>query len=180
MLESREHGRRRGRVGGVAARAGGCSGNSDWLWLVRERREESECRGLEAPKARAGQRSGWVVVLLRRVCAVCLTCPSHAVCGRRRPCPLPCTPPVAAAIRHPANYTTRVDDAIAISYTKISPPSYTGKLIEMLPVEDIEKYVENINTEKQEEAASRKRTPGTGTAAILTRPAPTEGSGSGA
>jgi hypothetical protein len=105
---------------------GGCSGNSDWLWLVRERREESECRGLEAPKARAGQRSGWVVVLLRRVCAVCLTCPSHAVCGRRRPCPLPCTPPVAAAIRHPANYTTRVDDAIAISYTKISPPSYTG------------------------------------------------------
>jgi 20S proteasome subunit alpha 4 len=57
-----------------------------------------------------------------------------------------------------------------------------GKLIEMLPVEEIEKYVENINTEKQEEAASRRpgRTPGTGTAAILTRPAPTEGSGSGA
>lgn len=55
-----------------------------------------------------------------------------------------------------------------------------GKLIEMLPVEDIEKYVENINTEKQEEAANRKRTPGTGTAAILTRPTPTEGSGSGA
>lgn len=57
-----------------------------------------------------------------------------------------------------------------------------GKPIEMLPVEDIEKYVENINTEKQEEAATRKngRTPGTGTAAILTRPAPTEGSGSGA
>jgi 20S proteasome subunit alpha 4 len=49
-------------------------------------------------------------------------------------------------------------------------------------VEEIEKYVENINTEKQEEAASRRpgRTPGTGTAAILTRPAPTEGSGSGA
>jgi 20S proteasome subunit alpha 4 len=57
-----------------------------------------------------------------------------------------------------------------------------GKLIEMLPVEEIEKYVENINTEKQEEAANRRpgRTPGTGTAAILTRPAPTEGSGSGA
>ncbi len=49
-----------------------------------------------------------------------------------------------------------------------------GKPIEMLPVEDIEKYVESINTEKQEEAATRRtggRTPGTGTAAILTRPA---------
>ncbi|KAF2091081.1 N-terminal nucleophile aminohydrolase [Saccharata proteae CBS 121410] len=55
-----------------------------------------------------------------------------------------------------------------------------GKLIEMLPVEDIEKYVESINTEKQEEAATRRtgRTPGTGTAAILTRPAgETPGSG---
>jgi len=48
-----------------------------------------------------------------------------------------------------------------------------GKPLEMLPVEDIEKYVESINTEKQEEAATRRpgRTPGTGTAAILTRPA---------
>ncbi|KAH7413730.1 nucleophile aminohydrolase [Phaeosphaeria sp. MPI-PUGE-AT-0046c] len=57
-----------------------------------------------------------------------------------------------------------------------------GKPLEMLPVEDIEKYVENINTEKQEEAASRRpgRTPGTGQAAILTRPAGGEGSGSGA
>ncbi|KAK5007580.1 Proteasome subunit alpha type-4 [Cryomyces antarcticus] len=47
---------------------------------------------------------------------------------------------------------------------------------EMLPVEDIEKYVESINTEKQEEAATRRggrpagTTPGTGTADILTRP----------
>ena len=55
-----------------------------------------------------------------------------------------------------------------------------GKSIEMLPVEDIEKYVENINTEKQEEAASRRpgRTPGTGTAAILTRQTPEGGAGS--
>lgn len=46
-----------------------------------------------------------------------------------------------------------------------------GKQLEMLPVEDIEKYVESINTEKQEEAATKRagRTPGTGTAAILTR-----------
>ncbi|KAK7544927.1 nucleophile aminohydrolase [Phyllosticta citribraziliensis] len=52
-----------------------------------------------------------------------------------------------------------------------------GKALELLPVEDIEKYVESINTEKQEEAATRRggRTPGTGTAAILTR-APGEGS----
>ncbi|RYP78635.1 hypothetical protein DL770_006862 [Monosporascus sp. CRB-9-2] len=46
-----------------------------------------------------------------------------------------------------------------------------GKTIEMLPVEDIEGYVKNIEQEKQEEAAKKKtgRTPGTGTAAILTR-----------
>ena len=46
-----------------------------------------------------------------------------------------------------------------------------GKMIEMLPVENIESYVKNIETEKQEEAAKKKtgRTPGTGTAAILTR-----------
>lgn len=46
-----------------------------------------------------------------------------------------------------------------------------GKTIEMLPVEDIEGYVKSIETEKQEEAAKKKsgRTPGTGTAAILTR-----------
>jgi 20S proteasome subunit alpha 4 len=56
-----------------------------------------------------------------------------------------------------------------------------GKPIEMLPVEDIEKYVENINTEKQEEAANRRpgRQPGTGQAAILTRQTPAEGSGAG-
>lgn len=46
-----------------------------------------------------------------------------------------------------------------------------GKLIEMLPVEDIEGYVRNIEQEKVEEAAKKKtgRTPGTGNAAILTR-----------
>lgn len=46
-----------------------------------------------------------------------------------------------------------------------------GKPMEMLPVEDIESYVKNIEQEKQEEAAKKKtgRTPGTGTAAILTR-----------
>ena len=47
-----------------------------------------------------------------------------------------------------------------------------GKTLEMLPVDDIESYVKSIETEKQEEAAKKKtgRTPGTGTAAILTRP----------
>jgi 20S proteasome subunit alpha 4 len=46
-----------------------------------------------------------------------------------------------------------------------------GKTVEMLPVEDIESYVKNIEQEKQEEAAKKKtgRTPGTGTAAILTK-----------
>ena len=46
-----------------------------------------------------------------------------------------------------------------------------GATIEMLPVEDIESYVKNIEQEKQEEAAKKKtgRTPGTGSAAILTR-----------
>ncbi|KAI0480810.1 proteasome component pre6 [Xylariaceae sp. FL0804] len=46
-----------------------------------------------------------------------------------------------------------------------------GKTIEMLPVDDIEGYVKNIEQEKQEEAAKKKtgRTPGTGSAAILTR-----------
>lgn len=51
-----------------------------------------------------------------------------------------------------------------------------GKAIEMLPVEDIEKYVESINTEKQEEAATRRpgggaRAGGAGAASIPTRPA---------
>lgn len=46
-----------------------------------------------------------------------------------------------------------------------------GKLIEMLPEGDIEGYVKNIEEEKQEEAAKKKtgRTPGQGSAAILTR-----------
>ena len=47
-----------------------------------------------------------------------------------------------------------------------------GKVMEMLSTDDIESYVKRIETEKQEEAAKKKtgRTPGTGTAAILTRP----------
>ena len=46
-----------------------------------------------------------------------------------------------------------------------------GKTVEMLPVEEIEGYVKNIEQEKQEEAAKKKtgRTPGQGSAAILTR-----------
>lgn len=46
-----------------------------------------------------------------------------------------------------------------------------GKSVEMLPVEDIEAYVKSIEAEKQEEAAKKKtgRTPGTGSAAILTK-----------
>ena len=48
-----------------------------------------------------------------------------------------------------------------------------GKTVEMLPVEDIENYVKSIEAEKAEEAAKKKtsRAPGSGTAAILTRPA---------
>jgi 20S proteasome subunit alpha 4 len=46
-----------------------------------------------------------------------------------------------------------------------------GKALEMLPVEDIEKYVENINTEKQEEAANRRPGRGTGSTTIPTRTA---------
>lgn len=44
--------------------------------------------------------------------------------------------------------------------------------IETLPVEEIERFVKEIEQEKQEEAAKKKtgRPPGTGTAAILTRP----------
>jgi 20S proteasome subunit alpha 4 len=47
-----------------------------------------------------------------------------------------------------------------------------GKTIEMLPVEDIEAYVKSIEAEKVEEAAKKKtgRTPGTGSASILTKP----------
>ncbi|OXV10480.1 hypothetical protein Egran_01752 [Elaphomyces granulatus] len=46
-----------------------------------------------------------------------------------------------------------------------------GKPMEMLPTEQIESYVKSIEAEKQEEAAKKKtgRTPGSGTAAILTR-----------
>lgn len=46
-----------------------------------------------------------------------------------------------------------------------------GKPLEMLPVEDIEKYVESINTEKQEEQQSRRsgRAGGSGGAALPTR-----------
>lgn len=58
--------------------------------------------------------------------------------------------------------------------------SAPGKPLEMLPVENIEKYVENINTEKQEEAANRRPGRPAGTGALPTRPTPAEGSGSGA
>lgn len=46
-----------------------------------------------------------------------------------------------------------------------------GAAIELLPTEDIERYVKEIEQEKQEEAAKKKtgRTPGQGSAAILTR-----------
>lgn len=46
-----------------------------------------------------------------------------------------------------------------------------GKTIEMLPDDQIETYVKNIETAKQEEAAKKKTgRGGTTTAAILTRP----------
>lgn len=55
-----------------------------------------------------------------------------------------------------------------------------GKTVEMLPTEEIESYVKSIEAEKQEEAAKKKtgRTPGTGTAAILTTRAGASGEGS--
>ena len=56
-----------------------------------------------------------------------------------------------------------------------------GKSLEILPTEDIEKYVESINAEKQEEDAKRRPgagrggTSGTGTSAIPTRSAGGDG-----
>ena len=46
-----------------------------------------------------------------------------------------------------------------------------NSIMETLPTEEIEGYVKEIEQEKQEEAAKKKtgRTPGTGSAAILTR-----------
>lgn len=46
-----------------------------------------------------------------------------------------------------------------------------GATIENLPTEEIERYVKEIEQEKQEEAAKKKsgRTPGTGSATIQTR-----------
>lgn len=46
-----------------------------------------------------------------------------------------------------------------------------GKTIEMLPVEDIENYVKNIEQEKQEEAAKKKggRSTGAGSSSMPTR-----------
>lgn len=46
-----------------------------------------------------------------------------------------------------------------------------GKTIEMLPVEDIESHVKNIEQEKQEEAAKKKtgRTAGSGSTSLPTR-----------
>lgn len=47
-----------------------------------------------------------------------------------------------------------------------------GKTIEMLPVEDIENYVKNIEQEKQEEAAKKKggRSTGAGSSSVPSRP----------
>jgi len=49
-----------------------------------------------------------------------------------------------------------------------------GKLVEMLPVEDIENYVKSIEQEKQEEAAKKKggRSTGAGGAALPSRGQP--------
>jgi 20S proteasome subunit alpha 4 len=44
-----------------------------------------------------------------------------------------------------------------------------GKRLEMLPVEDIERYVESINTEKQEEQQSRRGRAGGASASLPTR-----------
>lgn len=46
-----------------------------------------------------------------------------------------------------------------------------GATIQMLPTEEIEDYVKEIEQEKQEEAAKKKtgRTPGTGSTTIQTR-----------
>jgi 20S proteasome subunit alpha 4 len=46
-----------------------------------------------------------------------------------------------------------------------------GASMELLPTDEIESFVKEIEQEKQEEAAKKKtgRTPGTGSAAILTR-----------
>jgi 20S proteasome subunit alpha 4 len=47
-----------------------------------------------------------------------------------------------------------------------------GKQLEMLPVEEVERYVEGINTEKQEEADKKKGGRGAGAATTIpTRPA---------
>ena len=50
-----------------------------------------------------------------------------------------------------------------------------GKKLEMLPVEDVEKYVESINNEKQDEANKKKGQRGAGTATMPSRPATGEG-----
>lgn len=54
-----------------------------------------------------------------------------------------------------------------------------GKHLEMLSVEEVEKFVESINAEKQEEAATRRpgRAGGAGTTSIPSRPAGEEGPG---
>ena len=54
-----------------------------------------------------------------------------------------------------------------------------GKKLEMLPVEDVEKYVESINNEKQDEANKKKGQRGGGSGAggtsMPSRPAAGEG-----
>jgi len=54
-----------------------------------------------------------------------------------------------------------------------------GKKLEMLPVEDIEKYVESINAEKQEEADKKKNGRGGGAAGSTTTSMPTRPAGEG-
>jgi len=52
-----------------------------------------------------------------------------------------------------------------------------GKIIEMLPSDQIETYVKTIEAEKQEEQAKKKpgRATGSGTASLPTRPVESEG-----
>ena len=52
-----------------------------------------------------------------------------------------------------------------------------GKKLEMLPLEDVEKYVESINNEKQEEADRKKGGRGGGGAGMTTMPSRPAGDG---
>lgn len=52
-----------------------------------------------------------------------------------------------------------------------------GKRLEMLPVEQVEKYVESINAEKQEEADKKKGGRGAGSSTTTTMPTRPAGEG---